>query len=233
MNLKQLRAQLTKLASPERAKANAWFFKTGPGEYGEGDQFIGVTVPHLRKLSKDFSTLPLPDVEQLLTSPIHEERLLSLMILVLQYKKADDRIKKALYDFYLSHTKFINNWDLVDSSAGYIIGPYLDGKGLQVLTKLAKSKNMWERRIAMIATSYYIGKGRSDEALEIANLLVHDKHDLIHKAVGWMLREVGKRCSMSEEEAFLKSHYKTMPRTMLRYAIERFPESKRKFYMKK
>jgi 3-methyladenine DNA glycosylase AlkD len=231
--LQLLKKKLRVEANPERAKIFQRFFKTGPGEYGEGDVFIGLTTPQMRLLSKEFRNLPLRDITQLLESPIHEERSLALAIMIMQFQKADEEMQKVLYDFYLSHTKHINNWDLVDISAGNIVGPYLDGKGTKVLEKLAHSKNIWERRIAMIATYHYIRHGRSKEALEIAEILVHDTHDLIHKAVGWMLREVGKRCGEEAEESFLKKYYQTMPRTMLRYAIERFPDKKKKFYMKK
>lgn len=229
----QLREKMREQASPQRAESNAWFFKTGPGEYGEGDQFIGLTVPQLRLFSKQYRSLTLPEIESFLHSPIHEERLLALFILVGQYQKASDTQKKTLFTFYMSHTTYINNWDLVDCSASHIVGPYLDGKGTAVLLKLAHSKIIWERRIAMIATLSYIVAGRSTEALEIAEVLVNDRHDLIQKAVGWMLREVGKRCGKEIEEEFLKKHYRVMPRTMLRYAIERFPEDKRKYYMNK
>lgn len=176
--------------------------------------------------------MELSDLQKLLNSKIHEERLLSLIILVSQYQKATDFGKKAIYDFYIANTKRVNNWDLVDLSAGDIVGGYLEGRNKHILVRLARSGNLWERRIAMIATFNYIAKGESDEALRIAEILVNDKHDLIQKAVGWMLREVGKRCSQKEEEDFLKKHYKTMPRTMLRYAIERFEPELRIKYLK-
>lgn len=193
--------------------------------------FLGVTVPQIRSVAKKFQDLELSDLQKLLDSEIHEERLLSLIILVSKYRRADSVEKKAIYDFYLANTARVNNWDLVDLSAGYIVGGYLEGKNKGVLAKLAKSKNIWERRIAMISTFRYIVKGESEEALKIAKILIADKHDLIQKAVGWMLREVGKKCSQETEEVFLKKHYRQMPRTMLRYAIERFDEKLRKRYL--
>jgi 3-methyladenine DNA glycosylase AlkD len=232
-NLTTLHKQVLSLADPKRAAGLQRFFKTGKGEYAEGDTFVGLTVPAVRLLVKEWSKLPLSDISNLLTSSIHEERLLALLILVKQYAKADEEHKKAICDLYLSHTKWINNWDLVDLSAPKIVGPYLDGKGIKVLEKLAHSDLLWDRRIAMLATFDYIYKKRHVESFSIAEILLHDKHDLIHKAVGWMLREVGKRCGEEIEEEFLKKYYKQMPRTMLRYAIERFPEKKRQFYLAK
>ena len=229
--LSELRDQLHALGSPEKAKASQWFFKNGPGEYGEGDQFIGVSVPEQRRVAKQFLDLPLADAETLLQSPFHEERLVALIILVSQFQHSDQPTQKVIYDFYLSHTDRVNNWDLVDSSAEYIVGPWLQDKDKSILTKLAASASVWERRIAMVATFHYIKQGQSDQALLIAELLLHDKHDLIQKAVGWMLREIGKRCSRAIEEQFLRDHYAGMPRTTLRYAIEHFPESQRQAYL--
>lgn len=231
MSLEELRQTIKKLANPEQAEILSRFFKTGKGEYGEGDKFLGIKVPVLRKIAKQFNDLSLEDVRKLLCSPIHEERLISLFILAEHFRKADDQIKKIIYKFYLQNTKQVNNWDLVDLSAEKIIGEYLVDKDKQVLFELAKSTNLWERRIAIMSTFNFIKKGFYETTLEISKLLLKDEHDLIHKAVGWMLREIGKR-DLKTEEDFLKKHYKTMPRTMLRYAIERFPERRRQAYLK-
>ena len=208
------------------------FFKTGPGEYAAGDLFIGINVPVLRSLAKKYQSLSLGEVLHLLKSRIHEERLLSLLILILKYRAGDLVVKKKIYRAYLAHTAYINNWDLVDLSAGYIVGKYLLKRDRKILLKLAQSKNLWERRIAMIATFAFIYEGEFEWTFKIAKILLHDEHDLIQKAVGWMLREVGKRVSQKELEDFLKENAKTMPRTMLRYAIERLPEPKRQYYLK-
>jgi 3-methyladenine DNA glycosylase AlkD len=231
MSVQEIRARLRKLGDKERAKNSKWFFKTGPGEYGEGDRFLGIKVPDLRKLAKEYQGIPLTEVTRILRSPIHEERLLALLILVRSYAKGDDRFKEKIYHLYLKNTRYINNWDLVDLSAVYIVGAFLMEKSKKPLYALAKSKDMWERRIAIIATFYFIKDGEFTDAMKIARMLLSDKEDLIHKAVGWMLREVGKR-HLATEERFLKEHYKKMPRTMLRYAIERFPEAKRQRYLK-
>lgn len=207
------------------------FFKTGEGEYGYGDVFVGLTVPQSRQLAKKYQELPLPDIETLLTSTIHEERLIALFLLIKKFQAGDEGVRKQIYDVYLSHTKYINNWDLVDSSAAYIVGEYLMDKPKEVLYQLAQSESIWERRIAILATFAFIKNGRYEETLTIAEILLHDEHDLIHKAVGWMLREVGKRCSEAAEEEFVRKHCQTMPRTMLRYAIERFPKAKREVYL--
>jgi len=208
-------------------------FKAGPGEYAEGDKFLGVTVPNTRLVAKQFKTLSLDDIEQLLMSEWHDERLCALFILVGQYAKADETNKKIIYDFYSMHLSRVNNWDLVDCSAHLIAGPYLENRPekMAVLTKLADSKDLWERRIAMVATFDYIKKGRADEALIIAEQLLHDKHDLIQKAVGWMLREIGKRVDRAVLLQFLDKHAATMPRTTLRYAIEHLPPEQRAHYM--
>ena len=231
MSVQEIRARLRKLGDKERAKNSQWFFKTGPGEYGEGDRFLGIKVPELRKLAKEYQAIPLAETTHLLRSPIHEERLLALLILVRAFTNGDERFKEKIYHLYLDHTQYINNWDLVDLSAVYIVGAFLMEKSKKPLYILAKSKDVWQRRIAIIATFYFIKEGELNEAMKIARMLVSDKEDLIHKAVGWMLREVGKR-HLATEERFLKEHYKKMPRTMLRYAIERFPEPKRKRYLK-
>lgn len=230
--LKQLQRDLRKLANPEKAKILQRFFKTGKGEYGEGDIFLGIIVPEQRKIAVKFNNLKPKDVQKLLDSKIHEERLVALMILIEQFRKADDLNKKIICDFYLRNRKRINNWDLVDLSAHKIIGDYLLDKNRTVIYNLAKSKIVWERRIAVITTFHFIKYGQYEDALKIGKLLLHDKHDLIQKAVGWMLREIGKRDQKAEEE-FLKKYYKIMPRTMLRYAIEKFSESKRKYYLNK
>lgn len=238
--LRQLRKEIQKIADPKKAKVLQGFFKTDEGEYGAGDVFVGLTVPQSRQLAKKYQDLPLQDIETLLTSKIHEERLIALFLLIKKFETGNEEMKKQIYDFYLANTKYINNWDLVDTSAGYIVGGYLWGHGGDggetskedsPLMKLAKSESIWERRIAMLSTFAFIRKGEPDEVLKIAEILVHDEHDLIQKAVGWMLREIGKRCSEEAEEAFLKKYYQTMPRTMLRYAIERFAKEKREAYL--
>lgn len=228
-----LRKRLAKLGSPEKAVASQRFFKVADGQYGAGDVFIGVTVPEIRKTIVAYRSLPLSSAEILLQSPIHEERLAALLILVWQFTTGDVRVRKQIYDFYLTHTKWVNNWDLVDSSAEYIVGPWLQDKDKQVLVTLAHSPLIWERRIAMLATFHYIKQGQADVALEIISLLLDDDQDLIQKATGWMLREIGKRCDEAIERAFLDEHYRTMPRTTLRYAVERFPVEVRAFYMAK
>src|SRR3990172_8812125 len=225
--LQSLKSDLRKLATPKKAKASEWFFKTGTGQYGEGDQFIGVTVPEQRSVAKKYKDLPLSETEKLLRSPIHEERLVALIILVERSKASDAKTRKEIYDFYLANTDRVNNWDLVHLSAEYIVGGYLADKPKGTLYELAGSKNLWKRRIAMIATYYYIKQGKGKYTLEIAEILLHDSHDLIQKAVGWMLREVGKRCSERVLTDFLDKHAPEMPRTALRYAIERFPPEKR------
>jgi 3-methyladenine DNA glycosylase AlkD len=231
MSLKSLRAILKKQSDPEKAKIYLRFFKTGKGEYGEGDEFLGIKVPESRKVAKQFKDLELEEIQELIKAPIHEERLIALFILTEQYRKADEQKKKIIYDFYLKNTKRINNWDLVDLSAEKIIGAFLMNKEKIILNKLAKSKNLWERRIAIMSTFHFIRNGFYETTLEIADMLINDDHDLIHKAVGWMLREIGKR-DLKVEEGYLKKHYEKMPRTMLRYAIEKFPEKKRQAYLK-
>jgi 3-methyladenine DNA glycosylase AlkD len=231
MSAKTISAALKAMADPEKAKFLPRFFKTGPGEYGEGDRFLGVVVPKIRKLVKTCLQESDDEILKLLHSPYHEERLAALLIMVEQYRRGDAARKQVIYDQYLANTAHINNWDLVDLSALYIVGAHLDGRNSSVLTTLALSESLWDRRIAMLATFYFIRQGKSDEALRIAELLLHDRHDLMHKAVGWMLREVGKRGSMERECEFLNRHAAVMPRTMLRYAIERFPENLRKKYM--
>jgi len=235
MSYREVKKELQKFSNTKQAKLLQRFFKTEKGEYGEGDVFLGIKVPIQRIVAKKYQHIPITEVGKLLHSKIHEHRLVALLILMGKYKKADgDAEKKKIFDFYLANTKHINNWDLVDLSCCDIIGGYLldKKKDVNVLYKLAKSKDLWERRISIISTAAFIRKGKFDRTLKISGLLLKDKHDLIHKAVGWMLREVGKRNQLAEER-FLKKHYKQMPRTMLRYAIERFSTNKKKFYMKK
>lgn len=215
----------------ERARALQRFFKTGPGEYAEGDVFVGLCVPQIRQLALEYRELPLAEVMRLLSSPIHEARLLALVILVRAYKQGDASKQERIYNLYLQNTRFINNWDLVDLSAEHIVGAHLRNRDKTQLKKLAASGLMWDRRIAIIATFHYIRRGEYDWTLRIAKLLLRDPEDLIHKAAGWMLREVGKR-DRATEEKFLKAHCKIMPRTMLRYAIERFPEKLRQKYLR-
>lgn len=224
---------LSKYADTHRAKNSQRFFKTGKGEYGEGDIFLGVSVPHQRIVAKKFSTMPLAEISKLLHSPVHEHRLTAVIILVGQFKQADEPTQKTIYDFYLHNTRSINNWDIVDTSAGAIVGEYLWQKddANKILSQLAKSTSIWERRIAIIATFAFIYHGNSQMTFDIAQILLHDEHDLIQKAVGWMLREAGKRISMPGLESFLASRYQTMPRTMLRYTIERFEEPIRQKYL--
>ncbi len=230
MKAAEARNKLHALASPEVAASSARFFKTGPGQYGEGDTFIGVRVPALRKLARECRSLPLPEVEALLHSPVHEERLLALLVLVLGLGKCDDARRKAVYDLYLRSTRHVNNWDLVDSSAPTIVGGYLRDKPREPLIRLVKSASLWERRIAVVATQHFIRLGEFDDTLVISHLLLGDKEDLIHKATGWMLREVGDR-DEAALAAFLAEHGAAMARTMLRYAIEHVPPEKRRTYL--
>lgn len=223
---------LQKFANKERAQLVSRYFKTGKGEYGEGDIFIGLTVPQMREIAKKYRDLPLADITKLLHTTIHEYRLAALFILYDQFNKAGSAAKKRYYDCYLANTKWINNWDLVDLSAKYIVGGYLleKRKERKILYKLAKSNNMWERRIAVLGTFLFIDKKDFQDSIRIAELLLHDKENLMHKAVGWMLREIGKRDEKLLVD-YLSTRYKTMPRTMLRYAIEKFPPRRRLFYL--
>ncbi len=243
------------LANKDRAIVSRRYFKTGKGEYGEGDLFLGLTVPQCRLLAKKYKDLSLADSEKILTSPIHEERLIALLILVELYKHNPSQ-RENIFHFYLKHTEFINNWDLIDLSADKIVGQWIYDHETVIasnakqspaekeqrllrrstsrndtLSELARATSVWKRRIAIMSTFAYIKNGQSEKTFQIATMLLHDQHDLIQKAVGWMLREVGKRCSQEVEEDFLRKRYKEMPRTMLRYAIERFPEVKRKSYL--
>ena len=223
MSPRRLKADLRKFANPKKKKALQRFFKTGPGQYGEGDIFLGVMVPESRSVAVAYKDLPFSDIEKLLASPVHEERLVGLLILVHNFEKGDAKVRKTIYRYYLAHAKHVNNWDLVDLTADKIVGRYLldNPKEIAILQKLARSKNLWERRIAIIATFQFIKHNQFKPTLQIAQLLMHDEHDLIHKAVGWMLREVGKRDKKVEMD-FLKIHRHIMPRLTLRYAIERF-----------
>ncbi|HEY3057007.1 MAG TPA: DNA alkylation repair protein [Thermoanaerobaculia bacterium] len=222
---------MRELADPRRAKTSQWFFKTGPGDYGEGDRFLGVTVPQLRQVACEFRSASPAQLEKLLHSPWHEDRLLALLIATEQYARADSRERAALFRFYLDNLESVNNWDLVDLSAPQIVGAHLRKKSRSLLKKLARSKSIWERRIAIVSTLHFIRFGEIAETFRIAKLLLHDEHDLIHKASGWMLREAGKR-DRAALEKFLDDHLTSMPRTMLRYAIERFPERLRRRYLK-
>jgi len=226
--------ELRGLDNPEKAKLLAGFFKTGKGEYGAGDKFLGIVVPEQRKVVKKYAHLELPDIQKLLQSPYHEFRLTGLLVLVEKITQADKQMQKEIFKFYLKNIAHINNWDLVDLTAPKIAGEYLLDKPEQrkILYKLARSKNLWERRIAILATFAFIRQDDFSDTLKIAAILLQDKYDLIHKAVGWALREVGKR-DQKTAELFLQKHLLKMPRTTLRYAIERFPEEKRRSYLKK
>lgn len=227
----KLQGELQKLKNPQKAKVSQRFFKTGKGGYEEGDIFLGIIVSQQRQIAKKYTHLALEELQKLLSSKIHEYRLTALFVLMAKYKRAEKPEKREIFDFYLQNTKNINNWDLIDLSAPSIVGDYLLEKGRAILCRLAKSKSLWEKRIAILATYAFIRNGHFEETLKISEILLKDPHDLIHKAVGWMLREVGKR-NQEVEEKFLQKHYHQMPRTMLRYAIEKFSEGKRKFYSK-
>ena len=227
----KLKKELKKAANPKKAKHSQRFFKTGKGQYGEGDVFIGLTVPQQRSIAKKYVGLSLPKIQELLKSKIHEYRLVGLIILVEKFKKAEEGEKGNIFNFYLKNTKFINNWDLIDLTAPNIVGNFLLDKKRTLLYDLAESKDLWEKRISILSTFAFIRNNEFEDTLRITKILLKDKHDLIHKACGWMLREVGKR-NQKTLEKFLKQHYKTMPRTMLRYSIERFEEGERLRYLK-
>ena len=227
----QIMKRLRDLSDGDIAANSRRFFKTGKGEYGEGDRFLGIRVPAIRKCVREYRAISLEDTSELLKSPFHEARLLALLILVAKYSAANSITEKdAIYRSYLSHTKFINSWDLVDSSAAQIVGAHLFSRDRKPIYRLVCSKNLWERRIGVLSTFYFIRKEDFSDTLVIGELLLHDREDLIHKAVGWMLREVGNR-NRNVEEGFLEKHYREMPRTMLRYAIEKLPESERLAYL--
>jgi len=231
MTVEDIQKRLKDLGNRKHAAVSQRFFKTGPGQYGEGDIFIGVRVPVLRKLAKEYSDLAVEDIAILLQSHIHEERLLALLLLVGSFLTGDEAAKKSIYEIYLNNTGYVNNWDLVDSSAEHIVGAYLMNRNKAVLYRLAESENLWERRISIMSTFHFIKRHQFSETLKISKIMLSDGQDLIHKATGWMLREIGKR-HLQTEESFLKVHYQKMPRTMLRYAIEKFPEPKRQRYLK-
>lgn len=222
--------ELIALGDPIKAEHAQGFFKTGPGEYGEGDKFLGIRVPDARQVAKRWRDLPPREVLKTLKSPWHEARLVALFLLADQYKRGDDKRKTQIFDEYLANVRYVNNWDLVDSSAHLIVGPHLQTRERKLLDKLAVSKLLWERRIAVIATLHFIRQNEFADILRLAKKLLRDEHDLMHKAVGWMLREVEKR-DRPTAESFLKQHYQQMPRTMLRYAIERLPEKQRQAYL--
>jgi 3-methyladenine DNA glycosylase AlkD len=228
----KVRAELKLLSDPVYAKRLQGFFKSGKGEYGEGDIFLGLRVPELRRTAKKYRDIPLTDVLELLRSVIHEHRLTALFILTHQFNKGDEDTRKRIVDIYLGNTSYVNNWDLVDSSAHKILGVWLINRDRDVLYELAKSESLWERRISIISTFAFIDRGDLADAISLAGVLVDDGHDLIHKATGWVLREVGKK-DQTRMEGFLLEHHETMPRTMLRYAIEKLPEDRRRFYLKK
>ncbi len=228
--LKTIQTALREQANDSDAMVLRRFFKTGPGEYGEGDRFIGVRVPATRRIAQKYRNLPLADTLALLRSSVHEERLLALIILKRKYQEGGQDEQAEIYGIYLGHTRYINNWDLVDASAEHIVGAYLKNRSREPLHALAHSESIWERRIAIMSTFYFIKNNEFDQTIRIAEILVSDSEDLIQKAVGWMLREVGKR-DRDKEEFFLKKHYRSMPRTMLRYAIEKFPENLRQQYL--
>lgn len=231
LSANEIRKKIRKLGNAERAEVSQRFFKTAPGQYGEGDIFLGLSVPQMREIAKEYRAISDEEIINLLQSSFHEERAIALFILVLAFAKGNETRQKQIYTIYLQQTKFINNWDLVDASAAQIVGAFLTEKSKNPLYLLAKSQSLWERRIAIIATFHFIRRNEFDETLKIAKTLLGDKEDLIHKAVGWMLREVGKR-NLDVEETFLIEHYEKMPRTMLRYAIEKFPEDRRQMYLR-
>jgi 3-methyladenine DNA glycosylase AlkD len=228
-NLQKLQAKLHASINkePERLKI---FFKTGVGEYGEGDEFLGINVPTLRLVAKEFKNLSIPEIQALFKSKFNEERLLALLILTYQYQKADLAQKEKIYTFYLNNLQYINNWNLVDASAHLIVGAHLLDQDKDILFKLAKSSILWERRISIVSTWYFIRKNHYETTIQISEILLQDNHDLIHKAVGWMLREMGKK-DVNILVKFLDQNAAIMPRTMLRYSIEKFPEERRKIYM--
>jgi 3-methyladenine DNA glycosylase AlkD len=230
MNSEAIHERLHALGDPQRAQLLQRYFKTGAGEYGEGDVFVGIRVPELRKLARQYRSLAFSETIRLLQSAVHEARLLALLVLVRKYADGDPTGREKIYTGYLGNTRFINNWDLVDVSAEHIVGAHLKSRDRDRLSALAESDLLWERRIAVMATFHFIKQGEFAETLRIAELLLYDTDDLIRKAVGWMLREVGKR-DLPAEQSFLRVHYKNMPRTMLRYAVEKFPEGLRLKYL--
>lgn len=230
MTYQKIIDHLHSLANPEIAEHSQRFFKTAEGEYGFGDKFLGIRVPVIRQTVKKFKTAPLSVAEKLLTSEDHEARLFALLLLVFRFSKAGADEQDEIYQLYLSNTRYVNNWDLVDSSAHQIVGAYLENRDRSLLYDLSKSSSLWERRIAIISTYHFIKKNQFGDTLHISEQLLSDREDLIHKAVGWMLREVGKR-DLAKEVVFLNAHYQKMPRTMLRYAIEKFSKEERQEYL--
>jgi 3-methyladenine DNA glycosylase AlkD len=231
MTYQEIINHLQSLSNSEIAKHSQHFFKTAKGEYGYGDKFLGIRVPIIRQTVKKYKNISLEVTKKLLQSSYHEIRLFALLVLVEQFSKANADEQKKIYQIYLANTQYINNWDLVDTTAPYIIGKYLENKDKTILYELSKSSSLWERRIAIMSTFHFIRNNEFEDTLQIAKLLLNDQQDLIHKAVGWMLREIGNRNLLKEIE-FLKLHYKTMPRTMLRYAIEKFSKQQRQKYLK-
>jgi 3-methyladenine DNA glycosylase AlkD len=225
-----IQKELESLGEASRVEILQRFFKTGPGEYAAGDRFRGLRVPVLRRLARKYQDLPLAAAAGLLASPFHEDRLLALFILIRGYYRGDQGLRDGIHRLYLQNTRWVNNWDLVDASAPHLLGHYLEGRPKDTLDRLAASGNLWERRMAIIATFHFIRQNDFAETLKIAQVLLGDPEDLIHKAVGWMLREVQKRES-AVAEAFLQKNYRQMPRTMLRYAIERLPAASRQAYL--
>jgi len=222
--------ELKKKYDPVRAKHSQRFFKTGKGEYGEGDVFLGLNMPEQREIAKKYLDLPLNDIQKLVDSKIHEHRMVGLLIVTYKYAKGDDKEKEKLFKFYVKNSKQVNNWDLVDVTCHKVVGDYLLDKDRKLLYKWARSKNLWEKRLAIISTFAFFRREELDDSYKIATMLLHDQHDLIHKAVGWTLRECGKR-DLSRLYKFLDQHTRTMPRTALRYAIEKLPDAKRKYYL--
>jgi len=234
MTADHIRKEIESLSNPEKAKILQRFFKTGPGEYGDGDLFLGIQMPYIRQLVKLNNKTPLSEIQALITDPVHEVRMAGALLLVECFKRSDQSGKKDCFDFYIAHAKKINNWDLVDLTCHHIVGAWLWDKDRTPLYQLAQSQNLWEQRISMISTFYFLRKNDFTDTLELAKLLLNHKHDLIHKAVGWMLREVGKR-NQDVETDFLEqdNRYLKMPRTMLRYAIEKYPEDQRLGFLRK
>lgn len=225
-----IRKTLRSLGDPAIAEHSQRFFRTGKGEYGEGDRFLGIRVPVIRKQVRNFREASFAVITQMLRSPWHEERLFAVLSLAERFKRGNEQDQRQIFDLYLENIEYVNNWDLVDGSAHLIVGPWLEHRSRRRLYRMARSRHLWTRRIAIMSTYHYIKNAEFDDTLALAEILLKDEHDLIHKATGWMLREVGNR-ERAAEEAFLQKHYKVMPRTMLRYAIEKFPEQIRKAYL--
>ncbi len=219
-NAVQIKKELKNLADPERAAHSSRYFKTGKGEYGEGDKFLGIVMPDQRKVAKAHRDLPFKEVQKLLESAYHEHRMTGFLILTYKFAKADEKRRREIYNFYYKNRKYSNNWDLVDVIVPKIMGAWLLDKKRDVLYKLARSKSLWDRRIAVLSTFAFIDQSDFEDALKIAEILVNDEHDLIHKAVGWALREIGKK-DAEAERGFLRKYHKAMPRVMYRYAIEK------------